>query len=522
LATAGLDSKKKSEFERVKLDKEKTGVFTGSYCINPINNEEVPIWIGDYVVATYGGGAVMVVPAHDQRDFDFAKKYNLSIKEVIQNKESNLQKEAYEGEGVLINSNDFNGLSSREAREKITKDLEKQQAGKETINYKLRDWVFSRQHYWGEPIPVIHCDKCGIVPLSEKDLPLELPYMKEYKPTDSGESPLANIEEWVNVECPKCGGKAKRETDTMPNWAGSNWYYLRYCDPCNDKEIANRKKIDYWMPVDWYNGGMEHTTLHLLYSRFIYKALFDMGIVPQLEPYKKRTAHGMVLAEDGRKMSKSLGNVINPDDIVREYGADTLRLYEMFMGPFDQAIGWNQNGVKGVYKFLNRIWSLVLGCSSEKSSPEVIKETHKLSKKVQEDIDEMKFNTVVSSFMEFINFAFKNEKGIGKDAIKMLLILLSPFAPHFTEELWSYLGEKNSIHKQKWPQYDKELIKEDKITLVIQVNGKLRDTFEVKLNTSEEEAKKLTLEREIIKKRIDGKEIKKVFFVPNRLINIII
>ena len=516
------ESKKKSEFERVKLDKEKTGVFTGSYCINPINGEELPIWLGDYVVATYGGGAVMVVPAHDQRDFEFAKKYKLLIKEVIQNKNSNLQKEAYEGEGVLINSGEFNGLSSQEAQEKITKDLKGKQAGKEAIKYKLRDWVFSRQHYWGEPIPVIHCDKCGVVPLPEKDLPLELPYMEEYKPADSGESPLANIEEWVNVKCPECGGKAKRETDTMPNWAGSNWYYLRYCDPHNNKEIVSKKKMNYWMPVDWYNGGMEHTTLHLLYSRFIYKALFDMGIVSQSEPYQKRTAHGMILAEDGRKMSKSLGNVVSPDDIVKKYGADTLRVYEMFIGPFDQAIGWSQNGVKGVYKFLNKVWSLVVESSSEKSNPEVIKEVHKLIKKVQEDIDVMKFNTVVSGFMEFINFALKNKEGVGKDSIKIFLVLLSPFAPHITEELWSYLGEKDSIHKQKWPQYDSQLTKEETTTLVVQVNGKLRDTFEVKSNISEEEAEKLSLERGSIKKRVEGKEIKRIIFVPGRLINIII
>jgi len=515
-------SKKKSEFERVKLDKEKTGVFTGSYCINPINGEEVPVWLGDYVISTYGGGAVMVVPAHDQRDFEFAKKYKLLIKKVIQNKNSDLQKEAYEGEGVLINSGEFNGFSSQESREKITKKLNEKQAGKEAIKYKLRDWVFSRQHYWGEPIPVIHCEKCGVVPLLEKDLPLELPYMKEYKPTDSGESPLANIEEWVNVECPKCGGKAKRETDTMPNWAGSNWYYLRYCDPYNDKEIASRKKMDYWMPVDWYNGGMEHTTLHLLYSRFIYKALFDMEIVPQSEPYQKRTAHGMILAEDGRKMSKSLGNVVSPDDIVEKYGADTLRVYEMFIGPFDQAIEWNQNGVKGVYKFLNKTWSLVIENSSEKSSPEVIREVHKLNKKVQEDIGVMKFNTVVSSFMEFVNFALKNKEGIGKDALKIFLVLLSPFAPHITEELWSYLGGKKSIHKQEWTQYNPEFIKEENTILVVQVNGKLRDTFEIKSGISEGEAKELSLERDLIKKRLGGQKIKRVIFVPNKLINIII
>jgi len=343
-------SQEKTEFERTKLEKEKTGVFTGSYCLNPANNEEVSIWLGDYVVATYGGGAVMIVPAHDKRDFDFAKRYSLEIREVITG--GDISKEAFVDYGKLINSDRFNELTSQEAIEKITHWLEKEKSGRKTVHYKLRDWIFSRQHYWGEPIPVIHCEKCGPVPVPEKELPVELPYIEKYQPTGTTESPLAAIEEWVKVRCPKCGGKAKRETDTMPNWAGSNWYYIRYCDPKNDKELAGPKKLKYWLPVDWYNGGMEHTNLHLLYSRFIYKFLYDIKAAPTPEPYQKRTSQGTVLAEDGRKMSKSFGNVINPDDIVKEYGTDPLRVYEMFMGPFEQAIAWSSK------LLLLLLWSL--------------------------------------------------------------------------------------------------------------------------------------------------------------------
>ncbi len=517
------ESKKKSEFERTKLEKEKTGVFTGSYCINPISKEKVPIWIGDYVVASYGGGAVMVVPAHDQRDYEFAKEYGIEIKEVVKGRDSNLEKEAYVGEGKLINSENFSGLSSQEARKNITKFLKKKERGKEVTKYKLRDWVFSRQHYWGEPIPVVHCDKCGVVPLSEDDLPLELPHIEKYEPTNSGESPLANIEDWVNTECPKCGGPAKRETDTMPNWAGSNWYYIRYCDPDNSKELASKKKMKYWLPVDCYDGGMEHVTLHLLYSRFIFKALFDFGVVPYSEPYKKRTAHGMILAEGGKKMSKSKGNTVNPDDVVQKYGADTLRVYEMFMGPFDQAIEWSEDGLKGVHRFLHRVWSLVMDVSSnEKSNKRFVKEIHRLNKKIEEDIEEMKFNTAIAAAMEFINSALKNKDKVGKDVMKRFLILLAPFAPHMTEELWDYLGEKDSIHQQEWPQYDPKLVKKEEITLIVQVNGKLRDKFKVKAGISKEKAKELVLKREKIKERIKNKEIKKIIFVPNELINLVV
>ncbi|XOB40120.1 MAG: leucine--tRNA ligase [Candidatus Nealsonbacteria bacterium] len=515
------ESQDKTEFERTKLEKEKTGVFTGSYCINPINNEKVPVWVGDYVVATYGGGAVMVVPAHDKRDYEFAKRYGLEIREVV--KGGDISKQAFVESGTLVNSGQFNGLSSKKAIEKIDEWLEKNNVGTKKVQYKLRDWVFSRQHYWGEPIPIVHCQSCGAVPVPEKDLPVKLPYVEKYKPTETGESPLAVITKWVDTKCPECGGPGKRETDTMPNWAGSNWYYVRYCDPKNEKELVDKKKAGYWMPVDWYNGGMEHTTLHLLYSRFIYKFLFDIGVVPQSEPYQKRTSHGMVLAEDGRKMSKSFGNVLNPDDIVREYGADTLRAYEMFMGPFDQTIIWNSQGVKGVYRFLDRLWNLTLECAkNENSAKKTVKAIHKLNKKIQEDMEVVKFNTAIAAFMEFINFCFENKKDIGKDTIQRMLILLAPFVPHITEELWHYLGNKDSVHNQPWPKYDSGLIKEEIITLIIQVNGRVRDKVEVKADISEKEARDLTLSREKIKKRIGEKEIKKIIFVPGKLINIVI
>ena len=526
------ESKKKSEFERTKIEKEKTGVFTGAYCVNPVNSEKVPIWIGDYVVATYGGGAVMVVPAHDKRDYDFAVKYNLPVRQVISpinaDKDADLRglKEAFVDYGVLINSGQFNGLSSQEAMRKITEWLEKKKLGRKTIQYKLRDWVFSRQHYWGEPIPIIHCQSCGTVPVPEKDLPVELPYVERYQPTGTGESPLADISDWVNVACPSCGGAARRETDTMPNWAGSNWYYMRYCDPNNDEALADKKKLKYWMPVDWYNGGFEHTTLHLLYSRFWYKFLYDIGVAPNPEPYKKRTSHGIVLAEDGRKMSKSFGNVVNPDDIVKEYGADTLRIYEMFMGPFDQGISWSTQGVKGVFRFLERVWRLNSKIKSQKSKLQLKNQKlerliHKTIKKIDEDLENTKFNTAVSALMILVN-EMEKEQAIPITYYQSLLILLSPFAPHITEELWHQLGHEDSIHNQVWPKYDSKLVKEETITLIVQINGKVRDKIEVEADISEEKAKKLTLEREKVKKWIEGKETKKIVFVPGKLINIVV
>ena len=514
-------SKEKTEFERTKLEKEKTGVFIGSYCINPINGKEVPIWVGDYVVSTYGGGAVMVVPAHDKRDYDFAKKYGLEIREVVSG--GDISKGAFVNYGELVNSGKFNTLSSGNAIEKISRWLEKNGLGRKTVNYKLRDWVFSRQHYWGEPIPIIHCEKCGVVPVPEKELPVELPYIKNYQPTETGESPLATVEDWVRVKCPKCGGQARRETDTMPNWAGSNWYYVRYCDPKNDKEIAGIKKLKYWLPVDWYDGGTEHITLHLLYSRFIYKFLFDIKAVPTAEPYQKRTSHGIVLAEDNRKMSKSFGNVVNPDNIVKKYGADTLRVYEMFMGPFDQVIAWNAESLNGVFRFLNKVWKLVLGCKdNQKSSGGVLRKIHQLNKKVSGDIEKMKFNTAIAAFMEFVNFGLDNKDDIGKDTIERMLILLTPLAPHISEELWEVLGHEKSISKESWAKFDLDLVKEERITLVIQINGKIRDEVEVDASISEKEAEKLALRRKKVQDWTENKEIKKTVFVPRKLINFVI
>ncbi len=515
------DAKAKSEFERTKIEKEKTGVFAGSYCIHPVTGEKIPVWIGDYVIATYGGGAVMVVPAHDYRDYDFAKKFGLAVKEVV--KGGDITNEAFTDYGVLINSGEFDGLSSKDAIEKITGWLQAKNLGRKIVQYKLRDWIFSRQHYWGEPIPIIHCDSCGMVPVPEQDLPVKLPFVEKYEPTGTGESPLADIKEWVNVKCPKCGEPAKRETDTMPNWAGSNWYFMRYTDANNDNALADPKKLKYWLPVDWYNGGMEHTTLHLLYSRFIYKFLYDIGVAPTPEPYQKRTAHGMVLAEDGRKMSKSFGNVINPDDIVKTYGADTLRIYELFMGPFDQAISWNTQGVKGVFRFLERLWNLTLECSQNKeSSEEAIREIHKLNKKICDDLDKAKFNTPIAAFMEFINFGYANKEKVGKDVIKRMLLLLAPFAPHTAEELWERVGEKPSVFNNAYPKYDEKLLKEETITVIVQVNGKLRTTLQVDRNISEEDLKKLAQQDPHVQKHTEGKQIRKAIVVSGKLVNFVV
>jgi leucyl-tRNA synthetase len=524
------EAKKKNEFERENMEKEKTGVFTGSFCINPINGSLVPVWVGDYVVSSYGGGAVMMVPAHDYRDYDFAQKYKLDIKEVVSG--GDISKEAFVGYGKLVNSGDFTGLSSEEAIEGITEWLGNNKLGAKAIKYKLRDWVFSRQHYWGEPIPIIHCKKCGTVPVPEKELPIELPYIEKYQPTGTGESPLAAISDWVNVKCPKCGGPAKRETDTMPNWAGSNWYFMRYCDPNNDKVLADPKKLKYWLPVDWYNGGMEHTTLHLLYSRFIYKFLYDIGAAPTPEPYQKRTSHGMVLAEDNRKMSKSFGNVINPDDIVRDYGADALRVYEMFIGPFDQAIAWNTNGLKGCYKFLERVYvrakegrESVPDAESDENKKKLNRLINKTIKRVSQDADNLKFNTAMSALMIFMNESsglhLQNPKE-EKEIFSKFLIILSPFAPHLAEELWWEIGHKDSILKEKWPQYDPGMIEEERVRIMIQVNGKVRGEIETEANIQEDKVKELAISDEKVKNWIIGKDIKKVIFIPNKLINIVI
>jgi len=529
-------AREKTEIERTADTKEKSGVkLEGVFAVNPVNQKEIPVFSADYVLMDYGTGAVMAVPSHDKRDFDFAKKYDLPIVPVVQpSNEKNSLSEAYEGEGVLMNSGDFNGLTSQQARERILAYLQKMGLAQSKVYYKLRDWIFSRQRYWGEPIPMIHCEECGWVPVPEKDLPVELPEIKDYKPTESGDSPLAKVEEWVNTTCPKCGKKAKRETDVMPNWAGSNWYFLRYCDPSNDKMLADGEKLRYWMPVDWYDGGMEHTTLHLLYSRFIYKFLWDIGAVPKEigpEPYKKRTAHGMILGEGGVKMSKSKGNVVNPEDIVREYGADTLRVYEMFMGPFDQAIAWDQKGVKGVRRFLERVWmgaEWFFAKEERKTSRELKRKLHQTIKKVSEDIEAMKFNTAVSSLMEFTNQWLKEKGELEESDFGDFLKILSPFAPHLAEELYQRLQkdkserETQSIFETPWPSYDDSLLREDRVTIILQINGKKRDELEVNRDVSEEQLKEMALHSLKIKKWIKDKEIKKVVFVKDKLINFVV
>ncbi|MBU1136898.1 leucine--tRNA ligase, partial [Patescibacteria group bacterium] len=512
-------SQKKSEFERTQLEKEKTGVSTGSYCLNPLNNEKVPIWVSDYVIADYGGGAVMTVPAHDKRDYQFAKKYGLKVREVVSG--GDISKEAHVEYGRLVNSGEFNGLTSKEAGEKITEWLAKNKLGKKTIQYNLRDWVFSRQHYWGEPIPIIHCSDCGLVSVPEKDLPVELPYVEKYQPTKTGESPLAAMKDWVNVKCPQCNGQAKRETDTMPNWAGSSWYFLRYIDPKNDKELADFKKLKYWLPIDIYNGGMEHTTLHLLYSRFWHKFLYDIGVVPTIEPYQRRQSHGIVLAEDGRKMSKSFGNVVRPDEVVKKYGADALRIYEMFMGPFDQAINWSTEGLRGCWRFLNRVWQMFNNREkiSSKTDKDLLSKLHQTVKKVSEDLEKMKFNTAVAAMMEFSNYWSEDKRTLSKKDAAIFLKILSPLAPHLAEELW---GRKTSIFKEKWPKYDEKLIQKETWQMIIQINGKMRDRIETSKDLTEKQAKELALSSEKIKKWLKGKEPKKIIYIPKRLINLVI
>ncbi len=515
-------TRKKSEFERANLDKERTGIcLKDVFAVNPANNERVQVWLGDYVIGSYGGGAVMMVPAHDRRDYDFAQKYDLPFKEVV--KGGNISKEAFTDYGIIVNSGQFDGQNSELAMKNICAWLDGKGLAKTTVNYKLRDWIFSRQHYWGEPIPVVHCDKCGIVPVPEDQLPVKLPHVEKYQPTGTGESPLAAISDWVNTACPKCGGKARRETDTMPNWAGSNWYYIRYCDSRNNKEIGSKEKLEYWLPVDWYNGGMEHTTLHLLYSRFIYKFLYDIKAVPTAEPYKKRTSQGMVLAANNQKMSKSRGNVVNPDDIIKDFGADTLRVYELFMGPFDQAIAWSTDAVRGSRKFLGRVWHLVLECKDNpKSSEKILRAVHKLNQKVAADIEQLKFNTAVAAYMEFLNTAESDKAGVGKDVLERMLLILAPFAPHICEELWQKIGRSDSIFKESWPVADSALVKEDMVYLVVQVNGKLRDKISIPAGSQKEKAVKVALASAEVKKWVEGKEIKKTVFVPDRLLNIVV
>jgi len=624
-----IQAQNKTNLERTDLQKEKTGVeLKGIKVINPFTNEEIPLFVADYVLGFYGTGAVMAVPAHDERDFEFAKKYNLPIKKVVESsktvivtiKESlnnefynevrgfaatvdgtnswdglvliyteevdrvfdlaennfigklwyihsegkikkilfhndnenkrfnwgsdNEHREAYDyglnneikedqldwkgcyasftEDGILVNSKEYDGLKSEEARQKMTEWLENNKLGSKKVNYKMRDWVFSRQRYWGEPIPIIHCDKCGAVAVPEKDLPLVLPQVESYEPSGTGESPLANISEWVNTTCPKCGGKARRETNTMPQWAGSCWYYLRYIDPKNDKILVDKEKEKYWMPVDLYVGGAEHATRHLLYARFWHKFLYDIGSVSTSEPFKKLVHVGLINAEDGRKMSKRWGNVVNPDDVVSEFGADSLRLFEMFMGPFSQSVAWSTSGVSGVRRFLEKIWkiqSIVGGQNTVDSKIQIL--LNKTVKKVTEDIENFRFNTAISKMMILVN-ALEKEKQISENNYQKLIIILSPFAPHIAEELWSKLGNKESIFLQSWPAPDEKYLKDEEIEMVVQVNGKLRDRIFVASDVTEDEAKEMALESEKVKVFTVGKEIKKVIFVAGKLINIVI
>lgn len=514
---------KKSDFERTELALEKTGVpLEGVAAINPCTKQEIPVWISDYVLMSYGTGAIMAVPAHDTRDHAFATKFGLPIVEVISG--GDVTKEAYTSvdDGILVNSGFLNGLSPKEAIPTMIDWLQAQGLGKKKVNYKLRDWVFSRQHYWGEPIPLVECSECGWVPVPEDQLPVELPDVEHYEPTDTGESPLAKIESFVNTTCPRCGKPAKRETDTMPNWAGSSWYFLRYTDPHNDKEFASRKKLEYWLPVDWYNGGMEHTTLHLLYSRFWHKFLYDCGLVPTAEPYRKRTSHGMILGENNEKMSKSRGNVVNPDDAVNEYGADTFRIYEMFLGAFDQATPWSQQGVRGSRRFLDRVWRLQdFLVDGDSYSPELESLMHQTAKKVSEDIERMKFNTAVASLMTLVN-AFYERAQVTRAEFKDFLILLDPFAPHICEELWQRNGYPQQIAHQKWVQWDEAKAIEDVVDVPVQINGKLRGTVSVRRDATQEDVRSTVWQDESIAKSIAGKAVVKEVYVPGRIYSLVV
>lgn len=514
---------KKSDFERTELSKEKTGVeIKGIKAINPVTQREIPIWISDYVLMSYGTGAIMAVPGHDSRDWEFAKKFSLPIVEVV--KGGNVEKEAYTDteDGVLTNSELINGLNVKEAKDKISIWLEERELGKRTVNFKLRDWVFSRQRYWGEPIPMVHCDECGWVPVPEKELPITLPEVENYEPTDNGESPLAKIEEWIETTCPKCGGKAKRETDTMPQWAGSSWYYLRYMDPHNDNEIVSKEALDYWSSVDWYNGGMEHTTLHLLYSRFWHKVLYDIGVVPTSEPYKKRTSHGMILGENNEKMSKSRGNVVNPDDIINEYGADTLRTYEMFIGDFEKSVPWSENGVKGCRRFLERVWRLQdIVVPGNNYTKELETNIHKTIKKVTEDYETLKYNTAIAALMSLLN-DFNDHGKITYEDLKTYLILLNPVAPHMTEELWQIIEFKGMLNEAAWPTYDEEKTRDEVIEMPVQVNGKVRGTVTLSIDDTQDIARDRVKENENIMNHINGKQIIKEIFVKGKIYNIVV
>lgn len=519
------EAAKKSDFERTELVKEKTGVMLdGVKAINPVNGKEIPIFVSDYVLVSYGTGAIMAVPAHDTRDWEFAKKFNLPIIEVVKGGED-VQKEAFTdcATGVMVNSDFLTGLTVEEAKKKMISWLEENKLGRAKTNYKLRDWVFSRQRYWGEPIPIVHCDKCGYVPIPESELPLRLPMVDSYEPTDTGESPLSKMTDWVETTCPCCGGKAHRETDTMPQWAGSSWYFLRYMDPHNKEALASKEALNYWSPVDWYNGGMEHTTLHLLYSRFWHKFLYDIGVVPTPEPYAKRTSHGMILGENGEKMSKSRGNVVNPDDIVQQYGADTMRLYEMFIGDFEKAAPWNDKGIKGCRRFVERYYNLQEKLiDGDEVRPELECSIHKTIKKVSEDIENIKFNTAIASLMALMNDI--NAVGsINKKEYAIFSILLNPFAPHVTEEIWSTcnLGD-GMVVDQPWPEYDESKCKANEIEIAVQVNGKIKTKLMIPAEAEQAEVIALAKADENVKKSVEGMNIIKEIYVKGRLVNIVV
>lgn len=514
---------RKSDFERTELVKEKTGVrLEGIRGINPVNNQEIPIFLSDYVLMSYGTGAIMAVPAHDTRDYEFAKVFGLPIVEVV--KGGDVEKEAFTDcdTGIMTNSGFLDGLSVDEAKGKMTDWLEKEGKGSPKVNYKLRDWVFSRQRYWGEPIPLVYCEKCGWVPVPDSELPLRLPEVESYMPTDNGESPLATLDSFIHTKCPQCGGEACRETDTMPQWAGSSWYYLRYCDPHNKKEFASQEALNYWLPVDWYNGGMEHTTLHLLYSRFWHKFLFDIGVVPTCEPYAKRTSHGMVLGSNSEKMSKSRGNVVNPDDVIQEYGADTLRLYEMFLGDFEKSAPWSSSSIKGCKRFLDRVWNLQEQViDGEEYRPELRSAFNKTIKKVSEDIENLKFNTAIAAMMALLNDIY-SIGSVNRKEYRDLIVLMSPFAPHISEELYQAMNFGGYVHQQSWLEWDEALCVEDQVEIVLQINGKVKSKLMIPKDQPQAETLVLARSDEKIQAAMEGKTVVKEIVVPNRLVNIVV
>ena len=514
---------RKSDFERTEVAKDKTGVrLDGVAAINPVNGKEIPVFISDYVLTTYGTGAIMAVPGHDTRDWEFAKKFDLPIIEVVQG--GNVEEAAFTdcATGILVNSGILNGLTVEEAKKKILAYLEEKGIGRSKVNFKLRDWVFSRQRYWGEPIPIVHCDKCGYVPLPESELPLRLPNVKSYEPTDNGESPLAHMTDWVNTTCPHCGGPAKRETDTMPQWAGSSWYFLRYMDPHNSEALASKEAMAYWSPVDWYNGGMEHTTLHLLYSRFWHKFLYDIGVVPTVEPYAKRTSHGMILGENGEKMSKSRGNVVNPDDVVNEFGADTMRLYEMFIGDFEKAAPWNPASIRGCRRFVERFWNFQNILTEGGLRKELEPSFHKTIKKVGEDIENLKFNTAIAALMSLMNEIY-DTGSITKEELRLFALLLDPFAPHVVDELWEAVGYGNGMAcQQAWPAYDEAKCRDNTVEIAVQVNGKVRARIQVAADSAKEDILAAAKAEEKIAAELNGKQIVKEICVPGKLVNIVV